>query len=77
MSEAEDNLERQARMTKAKKGITYLLFFSIVMFFAGLNAGSNSVSTNRLILLIIRRSFSFPLPTLGLTPLSRLHGQAI
>lgn len=38
MSEAADNLERQARMTKAKKSITYLLFFSIVMFFAGLTS---------------------------------------
>lgn len=30
--------ERQARMAKAKRSITYLLFFSIVMFFAGLTS---------------------------------------
>ncbi len=38
MSEQSDGPERQARLAKAKKSITYLLFFSIVMFFAGLSS---------------------------------------
>ena len=35
---ATEDIERKARLTKAKKSITYLLFFSIVMFFAGLTS---------------------------------------
>jgi cytochrome c oxidase subunit 3 len=38
MNEEENSTERKARMAKAKKGLTYLLFFSIVMFFAGLTS---------------------------------------
>jgi cytochrome c oxidase subunit 3 len=34
----EPTAERQARMTKAKRNITLLLFFSIVMYFAGLTS---------------------------------------
>lgn len=38
MTAPEETTERQVRITKAKKSLTYLLFFSIVMFFAGLTS---------------------------------------
>lgn len=38
MSEQEETTERKARMTKAKRNLTYLLFFAIVMYFAGLTS---------------------------------------
>lgn len=38
MSDTEQPAERSGRMNKAKKNITYMLFFSIIMFFAGLTS---------------------------------------
>ena len=38
MSEQEETAERKARMIKAKRNLTFLMLFSIVMFFAGLTS---------------------------------------
>lgn len=38
MNEAEEAAGRKASMTKAKRNLTYLMLFSIVMFFAGLTS---------------------------------------
>ncbi len=38
MSEQEENADRKARMIKAKRNLTFLMLFSIVMFFAGLTS---------------------------------------
>jgi len=39
MDEFQDPVERQLRVVRAKKSLTYLMMFAIVMFFAGLTSG--------------------------------------